>query len=397
MLDTLGYNAKLFCEFCLQIGLSSGTHIYGPHLSPTDIPNVVIVKEARKAANEEAFFDSSEEADQRRMAGVSTRTAEHFAAVLAHLREHGQDMNVIKKWGINVSILSLVLIVYMISKTTFIYISDSLVSAWRMGLRQHWSKQDYYVYICGICFLLTFPLQKATISDEIRTIILLKSFPPDLLHLLKNVAAALLDHYDGSFFRGKQSYEHPIRDPLPGQQQGAQQAPMPAEPVEANSYTISRELWAEIGEFQDKSRKTIPISVGEVPNIKYSSSMKAESWFCWIVQQSPIFLSRHLPPDHFEGYMKFVRAAEMCAYGRIHIMEDVAEIERLLQEFRTYYEEKIYQRKWRRLSACKAVIHQLGHIALTIRRLGPMSGYTQFPIERFRRITIPTIQMRGSS
>lgn len=110
--------------------------------------------------------------------------------------------------------------------------------------------------------------------------------------------------------------------------------------------------------------------------------MKADAWFSWLLQQSPIYFSKYLPAEHFNGYMSFVRAAELMAYGRALSEEDIDEIDGLIRTFLTYYEEKLYRRRWKRISVCLPVIHQLSHVAETIRRLGPMGNYTQFPIER---------------
>ncbi|RPA70695.1 hypothetical protein BJ508DRAFT_219102, partial [Ascobolus immersus RN42] len=111
--------------------------------------------------------------------------------------------------------------------------------------------------------------------------------------------------------------------------------------------------------------------------------MKAVSWFSWVLQQSPVFLYGLLPDNHYRGYLCFVKAARLCAYGWDITDDDVDEIDRLITEFLEYYETHIYKLRWKRLSACRPVIHQLKHVAQTIRILGPMSGYTQFPIERF--------------
>ncbi|RPA70795.1 hypothetical protein BJ508DRAFT_336787 [Ascobolus immersus RN42] len=55
-----------------------------------------------------------------------------------------------------------------------------------------------------------------TIFNELPTITLPYSFPSDILHLIKNIAVILMEHYNGTFYKGKKSFENPDTNaPLP--------------------------------------------------------------------------------------------------------------------------------------------------------------------------------------
>ena len=54
----------------------------------------------------------------------------------------------------------------------------------------------------------------------------------------------------------------------------------------------------------------------------------------------------------------------------------------LLADFFIDYEHIVYKYKYDRLPALKPSIHQLLHIADSLKWAGPLRGYWQFPIER---------------
>lgn len=359
------------------------------------MPNRIRQREVRFARIGKASYNFSPEADDERVTGYPLRTPTHFRNCVRHFERFGKDLIHQHRWGIK---------------------------------------------------------EKSLFAD-IPTIVLPWSFPPDILHLFKGTAVILMEHYNGTFFKGKKSFEEPEADPpAPNSDSSSQEEPAPQSRqrnVEARTsrgaptrssqrrsasvfggdspqharhdasalshgdasrensqpsaselsskessdaaeeedseddHIISQADWKLIGDYQDKSRETIPLAIGEVVNIdKYSGSMKADAWFSWILQQSPVFLKTLLPEVHYEGYMNFVRAAEMVTHGRAVTEAQIQEVDRLVKAFMTYYETKLYRSRWDRISACRVLIHQLCHVAESMRRLGPMANYWQFPIER---------------
>ncbi|RPA77062.1 hypothetical protein BJ508DRAFT_213159, partial [Ascobolus immersus RN42] len=109
--------------------------------------------------------------------------------------------------------------------------------------------------------------------------------------------------------------------------------------------------------------------------------MTSSSWFNWIFHQSLVFFSAALPDVHFRGYCKFVQAMRICRQKRI-AREDLDRLETLIDEFLDYLEEHIYKADIRRIQVWRPVFHQLRHVPDTIRFLGPMSGYSQWTVER---------------
>lgn len=372
-MGTMGFSARMCCEYCKIVGIYSGKHIYCPHRAPIDAPATSYALEARLRARRMGYYDFSEAADRSRVNGVGLREAAHFERIYAHYRTHGPDKQMAVRWGI----------------------------------------------------------KHEPILNEIDTISLPWSFPPDLLHLLKGIAALLMLHYTGEFTKNIHGKQHtPTVNPNPapdvGETADAEDSTTLEEELnegvsgdepddddpndneneeDEEDYVISEAEFSLIGKFQDQSRKTVPLSIGGISNIsKYSASMKADDWFSWLLQQSPVYLSKFLPDEHYSGYMKFVHIAELLCYGvetktfgRSLGLGDMETLDALVTEFLDYYENEIYRRAWKRVSACRVLVHQLSHVVETIRRLGPMGNYTQFPIERFIGITDSQIRNKSDT
>ncbi|RPA70713.1 hypothetical protein BJ508DRAFT_219076, partial [Ascobolus immersus RN42] len=109
--------------------------------------------------------------------------------------------------------------------------------------------------------------------------------------------------------------------------------------------------------------------------------MTSASWFNWILHESLVFFADLLPPVHYEGYSKFVRAIQICCQNRI-TLADIDLLETLIVEFLDYIEEHVYQYDIKRIQVWRPVLHQFLHVPGIIRLLGPMKNYSQWTCER---------------
>jgi len=101
---------------------------------------------------------------------------------------------------------------------------------------------------------------------------------------------------------------------------------------------------------------------------------KAIEWKNWAVIFLPIYLKAHLPKEFYEMYMKFIRAIQLSC-STLLLPQEIDLVRNLLADFFSDYECIVYQYKYNRLSAMRPSIHQLLHIADSLKWAGPLRAY----------------------
>jgi len=117
------------------------------------------------------------------------------------------------------------------------------------------------------------------------------------------------------------------------------------------------------------------------PAEKISSGYKAWEFLTYLFGLGPGFFYGILPMQYWKNYCKLVagvRLLHQCLITKQQLVHG----HMLLLQFVTEFEELYYQRKASRLHFCRQSIHALLHIGPEVPRLGPGSGYTQWPMER---------------
>lgn len=359
-------------------GLKMGG-LYTPTSAPQNAPPWLRAREARMQEEGRPFYEFSAEADDARKnhLGAIKRTKQHIDRCYNYIRQRPNDKS--------------------------------------------------FQQLHGIKGISIFSRLHGTVSIP-------HGFPPDHMHLSRNIGQLMVDIYSGSIFQrenpntvGNQNRRG--RPPKPtargdrsdgsvsaaaspassederenvdieGQPDDDEQAEA-GEDDEDNPmnepFIIPREEWVRIGEDQERSKASLPTSIGQIDNIsRFMATMTSASWMSWILNQSLVYFYTRLPPNHFEGYSKFVEIIRLSSQRRMYHHE-VNRLETLIDEFLEYIEEEIYKYDIKRLKVWRPVLHQLRHVPDSIRRFGPMYLYSQWTIERFhQRIKPPLQKCRG--
>ncbi|KDQ21487.1 hypothetical protein BOTBODRAFT_98945 [Botryobasidium botryosum FD-172 SS1] len=114
------------------------------------------------------------------------------------------------------------------------------------------------------------------------------SFPPDMMHIVRNLIPLLIDHYTGDFKgldRGNGSYELPAH------------------------------VWEAIGLAAVEAGDTTPSAFGRrVPNIASArGQFTAESWFVWTTLFAPELLhKRFAKAEYYNHFSRLVKLINLC-------------------------------------------------------------------------------------
>lgn len=148
------------------------------------------------------------------------------------------------------------------------------------------------------------------------------------------------------------------------------------------------------------SRYTFPTSFGRAPRdiSKHRKGFKASEWMNWLTIFSPIMLKdlSGINDEYYEEWLSMCDAMSLCrewALGDAQI--DL--IEQKIIRFVEYYEKVHYAFDTAKMSACRATIHYLLHIAQCIRDCGPPGIYWQFPTERMCGFLTQKVKSRVSA
>jgi hypothetical protein len=117
------------------------------------------------------------------------------------------------------------------------------------------------------------------------------------------------------------------------------------------------------------------------PAEKISSGYKAWEFLTYLFGLGPAFFYGILPTRYWKNYCKLVAGIRLL-HQRSITKEQLVHGHKLLLQFVTEFEDLYYQRKASRLHFCRQSIHTLLHVGPEVPRLGPGSGYTQWPMER---------------
>jgi hypothetical protein len=247
---------------------------------------------------------------------------------------------------------------------------------------------------------------------------LVKSFPPDSMHLFwENILPDLVKHWRGRF-----DTLSPIAATPTGTKRSASDDDVSREPprkkrATANSagamtdhqatrrsekfqttndpWNVSPAEWDAIGRDMVKSYHTFPLHFGEAVRDfwEHCHHMKAAEWKNFSLILLPVYLKDRLPDEDYRAFIDFVTAIRICLQPSIQA-PDIAVVRQRLKDFLEYYEHRYYALRFDRLPACLPVFHQLAHVADFLDTLGPMWVYSQWVMERVCGLIVRNVDNR---
>lgn len=149
-------------------------------------------------------------------------------------------------------------------------------------------------------------------------------------------------------------------------------------------------VWKELGFLSSSNFTEIqslvdsfvaPSDIGRIP-LKIASGFSdftADQWRNWIIYYSLPSLKSHLPVQHYNVWLLFVKACHLFCRRTIS-MADVEEADRLILQFCKAY-VALYGNEY-----CTPNLHLHGHIASCIKDYGPVYAFWLFSFERLNGI-----------
>lgn len=195
---------------------------------------------------------------------------------------------------------------------------------------------------------------------DITTLHFPNSFGLDIMHLFSNVAKSMWNVWTGNLLP-EPDFDNP-----------------------ADSYLISSNQQADIGQEMCQAGRHVPVFVSRTPRdiSKHKASFKAVDWFQWITIYSCPLLYKRLPQYALTSWQFFVDAVRLALSTKLSLSE-VTQMEVLFQSFVDTTESIYYQSIEENLAICTSQLHALLHVATTIRALGPTFVSWQFGLERY--------------
>ncbi|KZV98741.1 hypothetical protein EXIGLDRAFT_593834, partial [Exidia glandulosa HHB12029] len=185
--------------------------------------------------------------------------------------------------------------------------------------------------------------------------------PLDSMHMVMNLAKAMLSLWTGSI------------DCLPTDDRNTW-----------DWMVLVDDVWKQHGLDVEACKEYSPSSFERVArNIaeKLNSGYKAIEFLNYFFVHGPALLYRVLPMVYWVHYCKLVAAIRMlCQKSVLRAQIDEAAV--LLQEFLEEFETLYIQRREDRMHFITQVIHNLWHLAPETLRVGPISLYAQWTLER---------------
>ncbi|CCO35814.1 hypothetical protein BN14_09934 [Rhizoctonia solani AG-1 IB] len=204
-----------------------------------------------------------------------------------------------------------------------------------------------------------FGLNARPVFSRLQSLDLATCAPYDAMHLLfENLVPNMIRHWFGEF---------------KGLDEGT------------GNYWISEEHCKVIGELTVKAVRTTPsYFVGTLPDIyKDRSLYKAEGYSYWFQHLGAVLLKGRLPEKYYHMVLQFE-----ITY------DELAELEEMVNQWISQYEEYYYQYEATRLPTCPLTIHALLHMPHTIRKAGPLWTSWAFVMERFCGHLLPAVKNR---
>ncbi|KAG9074683.1 hypothetical protein FS749_013732 [Ceratobasidium sp. UAMH 11750] len=161
------------------------------------------------------------------------------------------------------------------------------------------------------------------------------------------------------------------------------------------SYQLTPAVWAEVGRLTAQAARTIPSGfVGTIPDIARDQNLyKAEAYSFWWQYIGPIVLKGRLDQPYYDHYILGREIVIRCVQLEI-TKAQVDELEEMIVQWVSQYEEYYYQYDYDRLRACPLTIHALLHLPHYIRQTGPLCGSWAFVMERFCGHLLPAVKNR---
>jgi hypothetical protein len=138
------------------------------------------------------------------------------------------------------------------------------------------------------------------------------------------------------------------------------------------------------GERVDGFRWRVPSWAGRPPQNpfkKLSSGWKAIEALIYFFGMCPLLFEEYLPEEYYQHYCKLVRIFEILQQDTI-TSEDHDELTTLVIEYAEGIETLFVQRQAYRVHFVRPWIHSLLHMPAEVARIGPLSYYAQWTLER---------------
>ncbi|CAE7227515.1 unnamed protein product, partial [Rhizoctonia solani] len=214
-----------------------------------------------------------------------------------------------------------------------------------------------------------FGLNARPIFSRLRSLDLSTCAPYDAMHLLfENLVPNLINHWFGTF---------------KGLDEGS------------GNYLIVPEGRIKIGKLTKKAARTTPSSfVGRLADIYEDRHLyKADDYSYWFQYLGPVLLKEWLPRKYYEHYLLMRDIIGMVLQFEI-TYDELDELEQMVNQWVSQYEEYYYQYEPTRLPVCPLTIHALLHMPHTIRKAGPLWTSWAFVMERFCGFLLPAVKNR---
>jgi hypothetical protein len=253
---------------------------------------------------------------------------------------------------------------------------------------------------------------------SLPSIDLVKSFPPDSMHLFwENILPDLVKHW-----RGKFDTLGPMEATPTGTKRSSSEEDVSSQPARKKRATahgpgtitddhrarrsekfqttddpcnVSSAEWDAIGHDMMKSCHTFPLHFGEAVRDfwEHCHHMKAAEWKNFSLILLPVYLQDRLPDEDYQAFIDSITAIRICLQPSIQA-SDIAVVRQRMKDFLEYYEHRYYALRFDRLPACLPVFHQLAHVVDFLDTLGPMWVYSQWVMERVCGLIVRTADNR---
>jgi len=243
------------------------------------------------------------------------------------------------------------------------------------------------------------------ILSRLRSIDVIRSFPPDGMHLWwENVIPDLVKHWRGKFNTitvetREDSYQNSEEDTVNEEGRPAMRIrydqdrnpPTVTTRASRNStkfsdssdpWNVPPMVWDQMGKDMASSASLFPAHFGEAPRDVWDHlhHLKASEWKTLGMVLLPIYLKDTLPEIDYQAYMDLLKAIRRALDDSI-TPQMISLVRLELAKFLDFYEHQYYQLKYHHLPACLPVFHQIAHVADFLKIIGPMWIYSQWVME----------------
>lgn len=214
-------------------------------------------------------------------------------------------------------------------------------------------------------------ITRSSILLRLRSIHFPESFPLDLMHCLHLNISPMLHTLmggrkqadDPSSKSAMRKYKKRVAKDF-GAEAAAELDKLDSSPS-LHDGVVSVKQWAEIGQWQENSRKMIPALLGQGPRPISTrvKGYKAAEWEAWLVRDGLTLLA-HMGPQFSRYYenLSGLRDIYLLATARIVTPQSLYTLRYYCSSWVTEFEELYYGEDPARMSVCKINAHSLLHL-----------------------------------